>query len=794
MSDSGMHGVEYRFHSAGDSAAHWRVRRMHASESISAPYQVQLEVGSTEGDDPSALLGASCTVRMLRDDAERCIQGIVERVSIGESVRDMDVVQLTIVPALSALHQRMNSRIFQNKTIPEILDAVLKPALAPFDRTHRVDLHRGSYPRREYVVQHQESDYEFVRRLAADEGIWFCFEHPIGTGTANAEVLVLVDTNEGALEAAYASGSNTVSIQAAREGNLDREAIGHFTKWTAVVPTSLTVREYDWTNPPIAMNKLHPGDEGDRPVYEAYGLTAWEYSAPKFGKFDTADQGRLRWELSQRRGVGASGSGNVIGMMPGQKLKLAGHPAGLDGEWLVVSVRARGQYVMEEARGRDVTDYGNQFTAIPIEVPYRPRRQRKPRVHGMQTAMVVGPDGKPEVPGSGDDIHTDEHGRVQVKFPWDRSEPGGSEATVSCFLRVAQGWGGSGWGFKFIPRIGMEVLVSFLEGDPDRPMVTGCVYNGLNRPFYELPGDKTRSYIMTQSTPGGGGSNEIRFEDAKGAEEFYVHAQMTHTIEVGQDRNKTVGANQTETVKGNKTIDVSGTHTETVTGDYASTLKANETRDVAANQTQTVGGDQTESVTGNVTRTVSGNETATITGNDSLTVSGSQTVSVSGSQTVTVGMASAETVALAKALTIGAAYQVSVGAAMNETVGGLKAEEVGGLKSVSVGAASSENVGTNKSVAAGGNISESAGKDVALKAGKDVSVQAGKKMSLSAGDDFALKGAKKGVIEIEDQLTIKVGSAQITLKKSGDIVLKGAKITVNGSGDVVIKGSKVSNN
>lgn len=782
-----MHGVEYRFHSVGDSAANWRVRRLHVVESLSAPYQVRLEVGSTEGDDPEALLGASCTVRMLRDDYERCIQGIVERVECGESVRGMDVVQLTIVPAMSALHQRTNSRIFQNKTIPEILDAVLKPALDPYERKHRADLRRqGGYPRREYVVQHQESDYEFVRRLAAEEGIWFCFEHPVGTGTASAEVLVLTDTNEAALEASFGSAGNQLSMQAAREGSLDREAAFHFVKWTAVVPSSLTVREYDWTNPPMPLNKLVPGDEGDRALYEPHGLTAWEYASPKFSKFDTAEQGRLRWELAQRRGVGASGTGNVVGLMPGQKVKVTNHPGGLDGEWLVVSVRAHGQYVMEEARGNDITDYRSQFTALPIDVPYRPRRQRKPRVNGIQSATVVGPDGKPDVPGSGDDIHTDEHGRIQVKFPWDRTEAGGSEATVSCFLRVAQGWGGSGWGLKFIPRIGMEVLVSFLEGDPDRPVVTGCVYNGLNRPFYELPGDKTKSYILTQSTPGGGGSNEIRFEDAKGAEELYVHAQMTHTIAVGKDRNKTVGANQTETVKGSKTIDVTGTHTETVGGDYASTLKANETRDVTSNQTQTVGGNQTESVTGNVTRTVSGNETASITGNDTLNVSGAQAVSITGAHTKTVGAASAETIALAKALTIGAAYQVSVGAAMNETIGGLKAEEIGGVKSVNVGAASSENVGANKSVNAGGNISESAGKDIALKAGK--------KVSISAGDDFMVKGGKKGVIDIADQLTIKVGSAQITLKSNGDIVLKGAKISVTGSGDVVIKGSKVTNN
>jgi type VI secretion system secreted protein VgrG len=350
---------------------------------------------------------------------------------------------------------------------------------------------------------------------------------------------------------------------------------------------------------------------------------------------------------------------------------------------------------------------------MPFDVPYRPaRRTPRPVVDGMQTAIVVGP--------SGEEIYTDQHGRVKVQFHWDRE--GKKDENSSCWIRVSQLWAGAGWGGMYIPRIGQEVIIDFLEGDPDRPIITGRVYHGNNQPPYPLPAEKTKSTIMSNSSLGGGGSNEFRFEDKKGQEEIYLHGQKDWTIAILNDKNQTIGNN--------------------------------ETLSVGSNRTKTVGVNQTESIGANLNETVGSNKT--------------------------------ETIAIAKALTIGAAYQVTVGAAMNETVGGLKAEEIGAAKIVAVGASSSENVGANKSVDAGGNISESADKDVDIKSGK--------KMSLTAGDDFSVSGNKKGLIEIKDQLTIKVGSASITLKKNGDITINGKTINVKGSGNIVMKAKKILEN
>jgi type VI secretion system secreted protein VgrG len=385
------------------------------------------------------------------------------------------------------------------------------------------------------------------------------------------------------------------------------------------------------------------------------------------------------------------------------------------------------------------------ITAIDKQQVYRaPRITPKPIVQGPQTAIVVGK--------SGEEIWTDQYGRVKVQFHWDRY--GKEDENSSCWIRVSQVHAGKGFGGIDIPRIGEEVIVSCLEGDPDRPIITGRVYNDDNKPPTGLPSAGMVSGLKSNSTPGGGGYNEMVMDDTSGSEKITIHGQY----------------NMDTTVENDQTLTVNNNRTTTIAVDDAATVGSNQTKDVGADYTETIGA--------NKTIQVGANHTENIGANMSLTVS--------SNKTETVSVASAETVGAAKALTIGAAYQISVGAAMNETVGAAKAEEIGGIKSVNVGANSSENIGKDKSVSAGSNISE--------KAGKDVSVASGKKMALTAGDDLAIQGNKKGVIELADELTIKCGKATIVMKKNGDVTINGKKITVKGSGDVVIKGSKIKQN
>jgi type VI secretion system secreted protein VgrG len=403
--------------------------------------------------------------------------------------------------------------------------------------------------------------------------------------------------------------------------------------------------------------------------------------------------------------------------------------------------------------GDGTESYRNAFTCMPHTVPFRPPQiTPKPIIQGPQTAVIVGP--------SGEEIYSDKYGRVKAQFHWDRE--GKRDENSSCWIRVSQNWAGKQWGAMFVPRIGQEVIVEFLEGDQDRPIITGRIYNAEQMPPYALPANQTQSGVKSNSSKGGGGSNELRFEDKKGSEEVYLHGQKDWTIAIENDKNQTVG------------------HDETLS--------------VGNNRTKKVGVDQSEDIGSNKTIHVGANHTESIDANKTLTVGGNHGETISGNETINVNTASAHTIALARALTIGAAYQVTVGAGMNETIGAAKAEEIGAVKSVNVGGNSSENVGANKSVDAASNISENAGKNISSKAGKSISAEAGDDMTGKAGKNIAFQAGKKMALIAEDEITLKTGSASIVMKKNGDIQIKGNKITIKGDGDITIKGSKILEN
>ena len=282
-------------------------------------------------------------------------------------------------------------------------------------------------------------------------------------------------------------------------------------------------------------------------------------------------------------------------MAPGKVFEMTGHPRGLDGRYLLVSV----------SHSFSGNSGSNTFHCIPANVPFRARRVTpKPRVPGIQTAKVVGP--------SGEEIHTDEHGRVKVQFHWDRH--GANDDHSSCWMRVMQPWAGAGWGFVFIPRIDMEVVVTFVNGDPDRPLVTGSMYNDANIPPHALPDNKTKSTIYTNSSLGGDGYNELTFEDAAGEEQIITHAQ--------KDYNETVENNHSTTVHGNQTNGVDGNHSETVGGEQ--TLSVSKTREVNVTQ------DHTETIGGHQTVNVSGDQETNVTLDRRVNVSGAQMVGVDG--------------------------------------------------------------------------------------------------------------------------------------------------------------------
>lgn len=603
--DRDLTRVTYAFALAAAPHSRWHVWQVELLEEVSTPYEARLQLVSVDDDDPDQLLGESCTLTLERMGALRHVHGIVSQVSRGDASADATSVQITVVPALAALEYRSDTRIFGGSaagaiSVPELLESVIGAALAPYQRTLSLRLSRPEYPKREYVTQYRESDLAFVQRLMAEEGIWYYFDHEADPAR---ETLVLVDANDGAVVPTLGDDSNELPLHLDVAGPGYWQSVTRFARSEALGSTGLSVRDYNWANPELARMPQRSWTLPDNPslgpraLYQPYGLTFWDYDPDSkgFRRSDLDDQARLRWELSQSRTVEVRAEGNVVALGPGQKVRVQGHPSGLDGDWLVLSVRGLGavsKSLGKRAWGEDA-EYRNSFVCIPFATPFRPRRDRlKPRVDGIQTAVVVGPDGRPDAVG--DDIHTDEHGRIQVKFPWDRTPAGDLDASTTCFLRVAQVWGGSGWGFVFIPRIGMEVIVSFIDGDPDKPLVTGCVYNGLNQAFHRLPDEKTKSYIRTSSSPGNDGFNELCFEDKKGHEQVSLHAQRdlkeevgrNHTTNVTRDCARTVGGNETHCVRKDQAIAVTKNRSITVEQDEKHIVKGEAQLDITKKATE----------------------------------------------------------------------------------------------------------------------------------------------------------------------------------------------------------------
>ncbi len=697
-------------------------------EGLSALFDLQLNfISENHSIAFPDIIGKNVTVSiLLADGGNRYFNGVISHFSQGRgggesSASDSRVSYYTgrMVPWLWLLTQTADSRIFQDKTVSDIVEQIFSEKGF---QDYSLRLH-ATYEPMGYCVQYRETDFNFISRLLEENGIFYFFEHENGKHN-----LVIADTRD---ENKPCPNQADASYQISEGGWLKEDVITALEYRQEIRPAKYFLRDFNFEAPGAieyeskAKEVLGPGE---REIYDYHG---------RFMKRSLAEHlTNRRMEEEEAQITTIMGESDCRAFTSGYRFKLMDfYRKDMNKkDYLLTSVEHEVTYVSEYTgigldAGEGDLRYTNRFRCIPYEVPFRPMRiTRKPIVQGTQTAIVTGP--------AGEEIHTDQFGRVKVQFHWDRE--GKKDENSSCWIRVSQAWAGGSWGAMYIPRIGHEVIVDFIEGDPDRPIITGRVYHGTNMPPYGLPGEKTKSTLKSNSSKGGGGFNEFRYEDKKGEEEIYLHGQKDWTIVIENDKNQSVGHDETLFVGNDQTISIGNNRDKTV--------GVNQSEKIGVNKTITVGSNHTETIGANMTQNVAQNK--------------------------------AETIAVAKVLSIGAAYQVSVGAAMSETVAV--------TKSVNVGADSSESVGNNKSVNADDSISESAG--------KDVSIQSGKRMSLTSGDDFTISGNKKGVIEIKDQLTIKCGKATITMKKNGDIAINGKTINVKGSGNIVMKAKKILEN
>ena len=543
----------------------WRIRSLELREELLEPYELALDLAS---DDLNlyipGLVGGRCTLRLARDDFERTVHGVVVGADALGVVHRRLLVRVWIGPSLQLLNVSRRRRVFVDATALEIVEGVLGPAFERYGGT--LDASRlGDFRmrRRDLCVQLDETDLAFVQRLLAEEGIAFGFRHDGPT-----EALVLMPRSAALCSASgeVADEPRPVRVRTHAPDELDEETVQSLHLRSRVRPRALEASMWDWKSSPPTQRSDRLDFQGVEPAmahwgevveHEPYRPVEEEAGAPLHEQLDRevallADRAR---EQHQR----AAGTSNVLGMTAGATFELLEHPAfDLDDRYVVVSAWHHlelGEHHDAKAAGH-TGSYRNRYSCIALgDGGYAPARRSKPVAPGPVTATVVGPE--PDV------IHTDAHGRIQVRMHWDRDFVG---PTARPWVRVAQASAGPGFGTVFIPRVGMEVVIAFLGGDPDRPVCAGVVYNGLNSPPYALPEHKTRTVIRTSSTDGDG-HNELSFEDEAGHEQVYLRAQRNMRTLVRANRSASVGGSQTTSVGKDSSTTIGGTCRRSVTED-----------------------------------------------------------------------------------------------------------------------------------------------------------------------------------------------------------------------------------
>ena len=557
--------VTYELTLSDEAGSPWTVTRVYVHEGLNQPYLAVIDAETDVEADTDGLLGCDATLRIVRGNAEpRIVSGVVSRVDYLGTLDAHMLVRFEVAPAFDLVRQRVDSRIWQEATVQAVVGEVLGAALGDFGRS--VDwggVARGKTPR-DYCTQYRESDFDYVSRLLEEEGISYEFIH----ADSGLETLTFRDANNQYAELENVDGTADVPIMATQPELADVESIQAF-EWSNLLTTTNTLRrDYDWGTPRNLLSEAGSGADARGRSRRAYAHGQRRYISD-----DLAARASDQRDAAKLAGRVARGRSNCTAMRPGLRFRLTNaERPDLEREYLITSVNHSGAHDFSSSgEAPSEPAYENEFECVPFDAEVRPSaRTGKPRVHGPQTAIVTGPEGE--------EIHTDEHARIQVQFYWE--ERPSYSAGSSCWVRVSQSWAGLGWGTQFIPRIGMEVVIEFLEGNPDRPLCTGCVYNGEYPPPFAVPEHKTQTGWRTNSSPGGGGFNELRFEDLKGEEHIYIHGQKDWVVEIVNDHRETIGHDQ---------------HYE-VGNDQTSVIKHDQTEDVGHDRKESIGNDVTETV------------------------------------------------------------------------------------------------------------------------------------------------------------------------------------------------------
>ncbi len=604
------------------------LKTFSGTEQLSRLFQFDLElIGEDSAVKFEDVIGQKAAVRLdLADGGKRWFHGVISRFAQTHSEGRHSTYRATLVPWLWFLTRTSDCRIFQNKPVPDIIKEVFAGhGFSDFEL--RLS---GSYQPWEYCVQYRETDFNFVCRMMEQEGIFFYFEHE-----ESQHKLILADS-----PSAHTAFGAYDSIRYHPPGHDSEPREETVTDWLIEkeIQTGVyALKDFNFKKPALPLS-------GNSPItreHEKADFEIFDYPGEYEESSEADAYAKVRIQELQAQFEVLRGQASARGVAVGAKFTLTDHPRDDQNRpYLATSTSihiSTGDY--ESGQTGDGDYFSCSFVAIPFDQPYRPPRTTpKPLIQGPQTAFVVGP--------SGEEIHTDEFGRIKLQFHWDRH--GKSNENSSCWVRVSQyAWAGEKWGGIHIPRIGQEVIVEFLEGDPDRPIVTGRVYNARTKVPYDLPANKTQSGIKSRSSKGGTDANfnEIRFEDKKGEEELYVHAEKNKVVvvendrteDVGNDEKISIGHNRTESVDNDENISIGNDRTESVEKNEKISIGENRNTDIGKNEEITVGENRTENVTKDEKITIGGNRTESVTKDEKVGVDGNRTHEIGKDDKVQVG-------------------------------------------------------------------------------------------------------------------------------------------------------------
>jgi len=716
---------------------------LSGTEEMSRLFDFNLKLVSSSKDIAlNAILGKVVSVEIEREDqSRRYLSGYVTEFSHIKRDGRLYVYQARVRPQLYFLALTKDFRIYQKQTARDIVKQVYSEfGIAVKDMTS------GYYRNRDYTVQYGESYLDFCMRLMEAEGMAFYFAHSLGQHT-----LVLCDS-----VSAYpmlASHAKIPYYPPELAGTPDEEFISTWAPRREVHTGRYVTRDYDFKNPRANLDYIQP-------TQSQHSNNQFEVFAYPGGYRDMGDAqnyARVMADALQAGHEQVEADTNVRGLAPGYRFSLTGCPrADQNREYLITA--AHYDFVdnsYEGAAGAKVTVHDTHFNAIPSSATFRPERLTpQPNISGPDTAVVTGP--------AGQEIWTDEHGRVKVQFHWDRY--GKKDADSSCWVRVSSPLAGGNFGMVALPRIGQEVIIEYPNGNPDHPIITGRFYNADNMAPWGLPGNATQSGILSRSTKDGGyeNANALRFEDKKGEEQLWLHAEKDQLTEVENDEKKWVGRDRVKTIDRDETNHIQRDRTETVDRDETITVHNNRTERVDVNEKISIGVNRNEDVGVN------------------------ENVSIGVNQSLDVGVNRSRSVGVNEKVKIGTMQNINIGMMKIETIGLLSMKNVGVAQMTNVGVAYSLNVGATMSTVVGYTSNEQVGSMKAVNVGKMFNMDAGLAMKLSAGKTMTHKAG--------ESIVLACGESKITLEADGTITLQGTKIKINGKEVVDIDGKLIDLN